>query len=119
MNKQHTINEQRTRRVNRTRAKILGTSERPRLAIFRSNRWISAQLVDDSKHQTLAAMSTKSLATKAKVSKTEQALAAGETLAEKIKAAGVKAVIFDRRSYRYHGRVKAFAEGVRKGGIAF
>lgn len=120
MNKQHTINQQRARRTKRTRAKLLGTSTRPRLAVFRSNRFISAQLIDDSRHATLACVSTKDASSgKAKLPKSEQALIAGEVMASKIKAAGVSKVVLDRRSYRYHGRVKSFAEGVRKGGIEF
>lgn len=105
------------RRAARTRAKIKGTEDRPRLSVFRSNRFVYAQLIDDDKGVTILAVST--LSAKGKEPKTEQALKMGESLAEKALAKGIKKAIMDRGSYRYHGRVKAVAEGARKGGLEF
>jgi len=106
----------RLRRRRRVRAKVRGTAERPRLSVFRSNRGIQAQLIDDSKGHTVAAVNwvegdLKSLA------RMEQAKRAGELLAERAKAAGVETCVFDRGGYRYHGKVKALAEGAREGGL--
>ena len=108
----------RLRRRRRVRAKVSGTAQRPRLSVFRSNRGIQAQLIDDVKGHTLAAVNwvegdLKSLA------RMEQAKRAGELLAERAKAAGVEAVVFDRGGYRYHGRVKALADGARESGLSF
>jgi large subunit ribosomal protein L18 len=108
----------RLRRRRRVRAKVRGTAERPRLSVFRSNRGVQAQLIDDVKGHTLAAVSwtedeLKSLA------RAEQAKKAGELLAERGKAAGVEGVVFDRGGYRFHGRVKALADGARQGGLKF
>jgi large subunit ribosomal protein L18 len=108
----------RLRRRRRVRAKVRGTAERPRLSVFRSNRGIQAQLIDDVTGHTLAAVNwtegdLKGLGTM------DQAKRAGELLAERAKAAGVENVIFDRGGYRYHGRVKALAEGAREGGLTF
>jgi large subunit ribosomal protein L18 len=111
-----TKSEQRTRRHNRIRAKISGTSERPRLAIFKSNSYIYAQLIDDTKGATLAAVSDMGLKGK---TKTERAKIAGEALAKDAKAKGLSAVVFDRGGFIYTGRVRAFAEGAREGGLAF
>ena len=120
----------RLRRRRRVRAKIRGTAERPRLAVFRSNHGIFAQLVDDDAGKTLAASSWLDLPKSFKGGKTEQAsevgkrLAdsakkAGELLAERAKAAGVENCVFDRGGYRYHGKVKALADGARAGGLRF
>jgi large subunit ribosomal protein L18 len=95
-----------------------GTAERPRLVVFRSNRGIAAQLVDDAAGKTLAAASSLNVRT-TKGTKTDQAAAVGKLLAENAKGAGVKAVIFDRGGYLYHGRVKALAEAAREGGLQF
>jgi large subunit ribosomal protein L18 len=103
------------RRAKRTRAKISGTAERPRLAVFRSNRTMYAQLIDDSVGKTLAAASSSDL--KDKKVKTDGAKFVGETIAKKAKELGVTAAIFDKRSYRYHGRVKALAEAAREAGL--
>ena len=103
-------------RKKRTRAKLYGTHERPRLSVFRSNRFVWAQLIDDAERKTLVAASSRRIA-KAKMTKTEAARMLGELLAEKAKAAGIVAALFDRGAYRYHGRVKAIAEGARKGGL--
>ena len=108
----------RERRHRRVRGKVAGTAERPRLAVFRSNLGISAQLVDDDAARTLAAASWQQLA-KFKGSKTEQAAEVGKLLAANAKSAGVERVVFDRGGYLYHGRVKALAEGAREGGLQF
>jgi large subunit ribosomal protein L18 len=106
----------RLKRRRRVRAKVTGTAERPRISVFRSNRGIHAQLVDDLAGHTLAAVSwTESDLRELKPM--EQAEQAGKALAERAKAAGVESAVFDRGGYRYHGRVKAFAEGVREGGL--
>ena len=108
----------RLKRRRRVRAKVSGTSERPRISVFRSNRGIHAQLVDDLAGRTLAAVSwTESDLRPLKPM--EQAAKAGSLLAERAKAAGVEAVVFDRGGYQYHGRVKALAEGAREGGLKF
>lgn len=99
------------------RKKVSGTAEKPRLAVFRSNKEIYAQIIDDEKGVTLA--SATSLNKDMKGSKVEQANAVGKEIAEKAKAAGVEQVIFDRGGYLYHGRVKNLAEGAREGGLKF
>jgi large subunit ribosomal protein L18 len=111
-----TKKQARLKRRRRVRAKIVGTAERPRISVFRSNRGIQAQLVDDLAGHTLAAVSwTESDLRPLKPM--EQAAKAGEVLAGRAKAAGVDAAVFDRGGYRYHGKVKAFADGVREGGL--
>jgi large subunit ribosomal protein L18 len=107
--------EARKRRHRRVRGKITGTAERPRLVVFRSNRGIEAQLVDDLNARTLAAASWLHL--KSSGSKGEQATEVGKLLAERAKAAGIERAVFDRAGYLYHGRVKALAEGAREGGL--
>ena len=107
---------QRLRRRRRVRARISGTAQRPRISVFRSNRGISAQLVDDIAGHTLAAVSWTEAPLRDKPPM-EQAGAAGKLLAERAQAAGITTAVFDRGGYKYHGRVKAFAEGVREGGI--
>jgi large subunit ribosomal protein L18 len=114
-----TVRELRERRHRRVRGKIRGTAERPRLAIFRSNRGIFAQLVDDDAGKTLAAASWVGLAKSFKGDKTEQAAEVGKQLADAAKKVGVESVVFDRGGYLYHGRVKALAEGAREGGLQF
>jgi large subunit ribosomal protein L18 len=108
----------RLKRRRRVRAKIVGTAERPRIAVFRSNRGVSAQLIDDVAGHTLAAVNWTEGDLKG-LSKMEQATRVGTLLAERAKAAGVESVVFDRGGYQYHGRVKALAEGAREGGLAF
>jgi large subunit ribosomal protein L18 len=102
------------------RGKIRGTAERPRLSVFRSHAAIYVQAIDDTIGQTLAVASTRP-ADIGDVSGTpiEKSKAAGEVLAERLKTAGVQTAVFDRNTYRYHGRVKALADGVREGGIKF
>ena len=111
--------EARKRRQRRIRGKVQGTAERPRLAVFRSNRGISAQLIDDIEAKTLAAASWQGLAKSFKGNKTEQAAEVGKLLAKNAKSAGVEKVVFDRGGYLYHGRVKALADGAREGGLQF
>jgi large subunit ribosomal protein L18 len=110
--------QQRLRRRRRVRARITGTAERPRLSVYRSNRGVFAQLVDDTKGHTVAAVNWIEPELR-KLSAAGQAKKAGELLAERAKAAGVETCVFDRGGYQYHGRVKALAEGAREGGLAF
>jgi large subunit ribosomal protein L18 len=110
--------DRRLKRRRRVRAKVTGTAERPRISVFRSNRGIAAQLVDDLAGHTIAAVSwtegeLRSLA------RMEQATKAGALLAARAKEKGIESAVFDRGGYRYHGRVKAFADGAREGGLAF
>jgi large subunit ribosomal protein L18 len=107
---------QRLKRRRRVRAKVSGTSVRPRISVFRSNRGISAQLVDDVAGHTIAAVNWTEASLRDRQSM-EQASEAGRLLAERAKAAGVASAVFDRGGYQYHGRVRAFAEGVREGGL--
>ncbi|HWG09735.1 MAG TPA: 50S ribosomal protein L18 [Solirubrobacteraceae bacterium] len=111
-----TKGQQRLKRRRRVRAKIQGTAERPRVSVFRSNRGISAQLVDDVAGRTLAAVSWYEPELR-DLKKPERTKRAGETLAERAKAAGVSEAVFDRGGYRYHGHVRAFAEAIREAGI--
>jgi large subunit ribosomal protein L18 len=113
-----TSRQLRERRHRRIRGKIAGTADRPRLAVFRSNLGISAQLIDDQAGKTLAAASWQGLS-KFKGSKTDQAKEVGKLLAAGAKKAGVEACVFDRGGYLYHGRVQALAEGAREGGLTF
>ena len=110
--------QSRLRRRRRVRAKVRGTAERPRLSVFRSNRGIQAQLIDDVAGHTLAAVSWTEADLK-DLNRMDQAKRAGELLAERGKSAGVDTCIFDRGGYRYHGKVKALADGAREGGLAF
>jgi large subunit ribosomal protein L18 len=96
---------QRLKRRRRVRAKVRGSAERPRISVFRSNRGIFAQLIDDDSGRSLGRM--------------EQAQRAGALLADRAKAAGVESAVFDRGGYKYHGRVKALADGAREGGLTF
>ena len=114
-----TVREGRLRRHRRVRAKVHGSAERPRLVVFRSNRGIEAQLVDDDTGRTLASASHLALAKSFKGDKTEQAEAVGKALAAAAKKAGVDTCVFDRGGYLYHGRVKALADGAREGGLEF
>ena len=109
----------RARRHKRVRGKVRGTSERPRLVVFRSNRGIEAQLVDDLEGRTLAAASWLQLKRPFKGSKAEQAAEVGKLLARNAARAGIETVVFDRGGYLYHGRVKALADAAREGGLKF
>src|SRR3954468_14646597 len=110
--------QQRLRRRRRVRARIRGSASRPRVSVFRSNRGIFAQLIDDDAAVTVASVSWTE-ADLRKLGPLEQAKKAGEMLAERAKKAGVEVCVFDRGGYRYHGRVRALAEGAREGGLKF
>jgi large subunit ribosomal protein L18 len=106
----------RLKRRRRVRAKVIGSAERPRISVFRSNRGISAQLVDDSSGHTIAAVNWTEADLRA-LPRLEQARRAGALLAERAKAAGVDSAVFDRGGYQYHGNVRALAEGAREAGL--
>ena len=108
----------RLKRRRRVRAKVHGSAERPRISVFRSNRGVFAQLIDDSAGRTLAAVAWTEADLRS-LKPMEQANKAGQLLAERAKAAGVETAVFDRGGYQYHGRVKALAEGAREGGLKF
>ena len=108
----------RLKRRRRVRAKVRGTAERPRLAVFRSNRGITAQLIDDVAGHTLAAVNWTEAEIKS-LGRDEQSKKVGELIAKRAKDAGVESVVFDRGGYKYHGRVKALADGAREGGLNF
>jgi large subunit ribosomal protein L18 len=110
----------RERRILRVRKKVFGTPERPRLCVFRSNKHFYAQIIDDTKGYTICSASTLEL--KDKIKKTwsqEAAKEVGKLIAQKALEKGIKKVVFDRRFYKYHGKVKACAEGAREGGLEF
>ena len=113
-----TVRKARERRHKRVRSKVFGSAERPRLVVFRSNRGIEAQLVDDVESKTLAAASWLNLKS-FKGDKKAQAAEVGKLLAQHAKQAGIEAVVFDRGGYLYHGRVKALADAAREGGLKF
>jgi large subunit ribosomal protein L18 len=109
--------DRRLRRRRRVRAKVRGTAQRPRISVFRSNRGVFLQLVDDDAGRTLAAVTWTEPELKG-LPRMEQASRAGALLADRAKAAGVEIAVFDRGGYRYHGRVRAVAEGAREAGLA-
>ena len=111
-----TVRKARERRHKRVRSKVFGTAERPRLVVFRSNRGIEAQLVDDLEARTLAAATWLQLK-RFKGTKTEQAAEVGKLLAQRARQAGIEQAVFDRGGYLYHGRVKALADAAREGGL--
>jgi large subunit ribosomal protein L18 len=113
-----TKGQRRLRRRRRVRARVTGTAQRPRLSVFRSNKGVVAQLIDDTKGHTVAAVNWIEPDLR-KLTATDQAKKAGELLADRAKAAGVETCVFDRGGYQYHGRVKALADGAREGGLAF
>jgi large subunit ribosomal protein L18 len=110
--------QRRLKRRRRVRAKVRGTAERPRIAVFRSNRGIFAQLIDDDAGRTLAAVNWTEADLRG-LKPMEQSARAGALIAERAKAAGIDTAVFDRGGYRYHGRVKALAEAAREGGLTF
>jgi len=110
------IKQNRLQRIRRTRAQAFGTPKRPRLAVHRSNKNLNLQLIDDKSGKTIVSASTKELKA-GKNTKTEQAFAVGGLLAKKAKDAKITSAAFDRRFYKYHGRVKAVADGAREGGL--
>jgi large subunit ribosomal protein L18 len=109
---------QRLKRRRRVRAKIRGTAERPRISVFRSNRGIFAQLIDDDAGRTIASVNWTEGDLRG-LKRMEQATRAGTLLADRAKAAGVDTAVFDRGGYQYHGRIKALADGAREGGLTF
>ena len=113
-----TKRQARLRRRRRVRARIVGNAERPRLSVYRSNRGVFAQLIDDDAGKTLAAVTWTEGDLKG-LAPMEQAKKAGEAIAKRAGEAGISACVFDRGGYRYHGRVKALAEGAREGGLKF
>jgi len=113
-----TVRKARERRHKRVRSKVSGTADRPRLVVFRSNRGIQAQLVDDLEGRTLAAATWLQLKS-FKGNKTAQAAEVGKELAKRAKDAGIESVVFDRGGYLFHGRVKALADAAREGGLKF
>jgi large subunit ribosomal protein L18 len=112
-----TKEQARTRRRRRVRAKVNGTADRPRLSVRRTNRGVFAQLIDDRAGRTIAAVNWTEPELR-KLKSSAQAKRAGELIAERAKKAGVESCVFDRGGYRYHGRVRALAEGAREGGLA-
>jgi large subunit ribosomal protein L18 len=114
-----TKEERRLRIKRRIRKRISGTAQMPRLCVFRSNTGIYAQVVDDKTGKTLVAASSMEKDFKVKGTKVEVSHQVGKAIAEKAKAAGIEAVVFDRGGYLYHGRVKSLAEGAREGGLKF
>ena len=110
--------KKRLKRRRRVRAKVHGSAVRPRISVFRSNRGIFAQLIDDDAGRTIAAVQWTEADLRS-LKPMEQATKAGELLAERAKAAGIDSAVFDRGGYQYHGRVKALAEGAREGGLTF
>jgi large subunit ribosomal protein L18 len=113
-----TKGQQRQRRRRRVRARVRGSAARPRLSVFRSNRGVFAQLIDDDRAATIASVSWTEAELR-KLAPLEQAKRVGELLAERAKAAGVDTCVFDRGGYLYHGRVQALADGAREGGLKF
>jgi large subunit ribosomal protein L18 len=113
-----TRSSKRLRRRRRVRAKVRGTAQRPRLSVFRSNRGVMCQLVDDERGHTLAAVNWTEAELR-ELPRIEQAKRAGELLAQRGKQAGIESCVFDRGGYRYHGHVKAVAEGAREAGLVF
>jgi large subunit ribosomal protein L18 len=114
-----TKKEKFLKRKKRVAAKISGTAKRPRVSVFKSNKDIYAQIIDDVKGHTLASFSSKNIKDTGKKTKTEIAGLVGEALAKSAKAKKITEVVFDRSGFKYHGRVKALAEGARKGGLKF
>ncbi len=113
--------ERRTRIKMRIRKKLSGTAEKPRLSVFRSNKQIYVQVIDDQKGVTLLAASSreKDIAAKSGIKKSEQARLVGLSLASQCKEKGIENVVFDRNGYKYHGRVKSLADAAREGGLKF
>lgn len=108
---------QKLKRAVRVRSKINGTAQRPRLSIFRSNKYLFAQLINDQESTTILGISSKSLKSKKKLSKTEKAALLGEELAKQAKDANITQVVLDRGPNRYHGRIKSLAQAARKAGL--
>ncbi len=111
--------EKRNRIKRRVRAKISGSAELPRLSVYKSNKEIYAQLIDDQVGKTLVSASSREKNVDSKGTKTEISTVVGKVLAEKAKSAGIEKVVFDRNGFVYHGRIKALADGAREGGLQF
>ncbi|TXF76278.1 50S ribosomal protein L18 [Chryseobacterium sp.] len=111
--------EKRNRIKRRVRGKISGSSELPRLSVYKSNKEIYAQLIDDKDGKTLASASSREKGVDSKGTKVEISAAVGKAIAEKAKAAGIENIVFDRNGFVYHGRVKALADGAREAGLKF
>ena len=111
--------EKRHRRHKRVRSRVKGTADCPRFSVFRSNKHIYIQLIDDEEGKTLIGLNDAKLKGKEKASKIEKTKELGRLMAEKALAQGIKKVVFDRGGYKYHGRIKAAAEGAREGGLKF
>ena len=109
----------RITRHKRIRAKISGTRKKPRLAVFRSRKYLWLQIIDDEKGRTLVAVSDREIKSKKSLTKTERAGQVAELLAKKVKEKGIREVVFDRGGFKYHGRIKALAEALRQQGIKF
>ena len=109
----------RLRIKRRVRGKIHGTEERPRLSVYRSNKQIYAQVIDDASGKTLAAASSLTMDDAQGIAKLEQAAKVGKAIADTAKAAGIESVVFDRNGYLYHGRIKQLADAAREGGLKF
>jgi len=120
MNRTKVINKKIERRKKRTRSNIFGTAKKPRLSVFRSNRFTYVQLIDDENGKTLVSASTKLFDKKeADLKQLEQAKLVGKLIASKAMEKDIKEAVFDRGSYKYHGKVKSVAEGAREGGLKF
>lgn len=119
MIKRPNTNAQRQKRHKRVRAKVFGTTQRPRLNVFRSEKNIYAQIIDDVAGKTLVSASSLEKDFSCDGTKTDAAKQVGQMVAERAKAKGIETVVFDRGGYVYHGRVKALAEGAREGGLQF
>jgi large subunit ribosomal protein L18 len=119
MNKQKEARNKMIRRQKKIRAKISGTSSRPRLSVFRSNKGMFLQLIDDSVGKTLVSVNFKELKDSAKLSKIEKSFEMGKMLGEKALKENISEIVFDRSGYRYHGRIKAVADGAREAGLKF
>lgn len=111
--------KKRERRKRRVRAKIFGTKEKPRLCVFRSKKNIWVQVIDDEKGHTLVSASSKEVNSQKKLTKKEIAFEVGKLIAKKALELGIKKVVFDRKGYQYHGRIKSLAQGAREGGLQF
>jgi len=112
-------NDRRIRRKRRIRSRVSGNVDIPRISIFKSSRYIWAQMIDDGKGETILSESSKNIKTEKGTKKTEAARMTGAELAKKSLEKGIKKAVFDRSGYKYHGRVKAFADGAREGGLKF
>lgn len=117
--KNKNLKNQRMLRHKRARSKIFGIAERPRLSVFRSNRHVYLQLIDDEKSKTLIGISDKKMKAKKEIKKTDKAYKLGKLLGERAVLLGIKSAVFDRGGYKYHGRVRRVAEGARESGLSF